>query len=359
MELILIAVLVLPISLTIWNIYSFFRQFITKITKPSDKITEIIAIFFGVIFTLAYANARNIVFVNWNEQLYNSEVHSMIEPKSFITFCTIAVLALLGYLTARFIPLRKLPPLVSVICISAMYLGVAECILWSIQTAPDYILMLFPLNCILIFAKTIHALIWQKCQEITNQSESSRFELLSKLLNNAVHWPWIALLLTIPLMGILIAILILFGQKPDSIIKAWTETADWNLSQKIPPQNVLYDEHYLCTVAAGGHHKIVKPLRTGKRHGHQVLVNRQLCIANAFEQILEERIPKIHQLIRGIYDKIGYPIAKHIHSPYAADVIYIVMKPLEWIFLIVLYLFDIKPENRIAVQYPHSEIPKI
>jgi len=29
-----------------------------------------------------------------------------------------------------------------------------------------------------------------------------------------------------------------------------------------------------------------------------------------------------------------------------------------WFFLMVLYLFDPKPENRIAVQYPHAPIPK-
>ena len=33
------------------------------------------------------------------------------------------------------------------------------------------------------------------------------------------------------------------------------------------------------------------------------------------------------------------------------DVIYYLMKPLEWIFLLVLYLVDRKPENRIALQY--------
>ncbi|WP_343073709.1 DUF6688 family protein [Clostridium sp. YIM B02555] len=27
------------------------------------------------------------------------------------------------------------------------------------------------------------------------------------------------------------------------------------------------------------------------------------------------------------------------------------MKPLEWLFLIVLYFCDVNPENRIAVQY--------
>ena len=104
---------------------------------------------------------------------------------------------------------------------------------------------------------------------------------------------------------------------------------------------------------------MVKPLRTGKRHGHEVLVNRQLCIANAFEQLLEERTPHFHRAVRGLYDKTGYPIAKHIRSPYLADAIYFLMKPLEWLFLLVLYLCDTKPENRIAVQYPHKPLPKM
>ena len=39
-----------------------------------------------------------------------------------------------------------------------------------------------------------------------------------------------------------------------------------------------------------------------------------------------------------------------------ADITYLIMKPLEWIFLIVLYLFDEKPENRIATQYIGKKI---
>ena len=34
-----------------------------------------------------------------------------------------------------------------------------------------------------------------------------------------------------------------------------------------------------------------------------------------------------------------------------ADAVYILMKPLEWFFVFVLYLFDQKPENRINSQY--------
>ncbi|MFQ6805412.1 MAG: DUF6688 family protein [Lachnospiraceae bacterium] len=168
---------------------------------------------------------------------------------------------------------------------------------------------------------------------------------------NSSRWPAAAFLLMWPLLGVLICILILFGQRPDNAIRAWTETSDWRLSLREAPQNIYYDEHYLCTVAAGGHRRLVKPLRRGVRHGHTVIVNRQLCIANAFEQVLEERAPRLHGRIRGFYDRYGFPIARCIRSPYAADAIYLLMKPLEWLFLAALYLVDVKPENRIAVQY--------
>ncbi|WP_348002282.1 DUF6688 family protein [Streptococcus suis] len=104
-------------------------------------------------------------------------------------------------------------------------------------------------------------------------------------------------------------------------------------------------------MGAAGHRKLVKPIRMGERHGHRVVVNRQLQIANAFEQILEERYPRLHGRIRSIYDRYGYPISKHIRNAWQADLIYLIMKPAEWFFLFVIYLHDCQPENRIAVQY--------
>lgn len=89
----------------------------------------------------------------------------------------------------------------------------------------------------------------------------------------------------------------------------------------------------------------------GERHGHRVVVNRQLCVANAFEQILEEKMPGVHRRVRYIYDTYGFPVAKMIRSPLAADVVYLLMKPMEWCFLAVIYACDTKPENRIALQY--------
>lgn len=80
----------------------------------------------------------------------------------------------------------------------------------------------------------------------------------------------------------------LFGQAPDSVVKAWTETGEWALPAKEAPQNIYYDEHYLCTVAAGGHRRVVKPN--------------------------------------------GFPVARRIRSKWAADFVHFLMKPLGWIF---------------------------
>nr|WP_110928210.1 DUF6688 family protein [Bacillus massiliglaciei] len=59
---------------------------------------------------------------------------------------------------------------------------------------------------------------------------------------------------------------------------------------------------------------------------------------------------------RQSYDRYGYPISRHIRTEWSADAVYLLMKPLEWFFLIVLYTIDKKPENRIHIQY--SELRK-
>ena len=92
-------------------------------------------------------------------------------------------------------------------------------------------------------------------------------------------------------------------------------------------------------------------------HVHEVVVNRQLCIANAFEEVIQEKTPRFHRAIRSFYDKYGFPVAKLIKHKWSADIVYILMKPLEWIFLIVLYFVDVHPENRITVQYM-GKVPK-
>ncbi|MGL4761598.1 MAG: DUF6688 domain-containing protein [Sarcina sp.] len=165
--------------------------------------------------------------------------------------------------------------------------------------------------------------------------------------------PLFIFILVFPIMLIIQFVLVLFGQTPDSFIRMFLDTSNYTYSMVPAPEPILivHDSHYLCTVSARGHKKLVKPLRSGIRRNKRILVNRQLLVANAFENILEEYTPKTHKLIRYIYDKYGYPLSKNINTKFSADITYIIMKPLEWIFLVVLYSVDKNPENRINIQY--------
>ena len=155
----------------------------------------------------------------------------------------------------------------------------------------------------------------------------------------------------IPLLLVITIILILFGQDSNSLIKVFTETTTWRFSQQMHPPILDHKGHYLCTVAASGNPAIVKPLRLGKRNGNTIIVNRQLLIANAFEEMIQDFSPKLHRFIRRNYDHYGYNLSLKINTNLRSNFTYLIMKPLEWMFLFCLYLFCEKPEERIGRQY--------
>ena len=347
-----------PLILTCMNLLFIFVRQKNPLVIRKSRHFEYITLILGCIYSIMILPFANIVFEDWQKTLANRQLHTPIWTQGAVTILACAAVGIAGYLFLSAISLRKAPPLLPVLAIGAMYIGMFQCILWIIQVFRrdliSFYLCLFPFNLILIGIHTIRRKVDEWKNDESKEIKKFRnpyLERINRKLTDSSKWPGWAFLLMWPFWGILICILILFGQSPDNMIRAWTETSDWNLSTQISPQNIYYDEHYLCTVAAGGHPKIVKPVRKGMRHGHEVIVNRQLCIANAFEQVMEERAPVFHRHIRKFYDKYGFPIAKAICSPYIADVIYILMKPLEMVFLLVLYTVDVKPENRIAVQY--------
>lgn len=357
--------LIFPLVLTASEIFLLLKGGKNHALYQKGRIFDLVGIVLGTFYSLLYLSLFSEVAFDkdWPEQLFNRQLHTPIYTESQLTVAAVALLGIIGYLIVNFVALNKMPPLLLVLGMAAMYLGTTESVVWGIQIFPDEIfdvyLLLLPLNCLLLTARTVRHKMWQWNQMMeTDDSRLQQYRerngilhACNRFLSKSERWPLAAFLLMWPLLGILIGILVLFGQKPDAVIRAFTETSDWNLSRRAAPQNIYYDEHYLCTVAAGGHENIVKPKRLGVRHGHQVIVNRQLCIANAFEQVLEERTPRFHRVVRYVYDTYGFPVARLIHSKYTADSIYFLMKPLEWMFLIILYLTDVNPENRIAIQY--------
>ena len=356
-------ILVYPIVLTGYHIILLYLEANKKLLKPFIRFDQV-AIWYGLILEFLYlTEGKYVTGSDWSVQLKNLEMHTPIFSEAAPTIIFIFTIGIAGYFYLRVRPLKKIPPLMAIISMSAMYLWVIEVIVFTVQVFKgdlsgdnllDLYLLVYPVCIICIVARTVISKVheWQEYEMERAKIQSNYFlNFADKILSNSKLWPIYAIIFMFPLLGIIIGILLLFGQAPDSVIKAWTETADWTLSLKEAPQNIEYDEHYLCTVAAGGHRKLVKPVRKGIRHGHEVIVNRQLCIANAFEQILEEKTPRFHKLVRGIYDRYGFPVARLIKSKWIADIIYIMMKPLEWIFLAVIYMSDVHPENRIATQY--------
>lgn len=347
-------VFIFPVVITCVNLLSLKRGLVTV---ACQRLTWILTVVAGAFDSMLYAAAFDMTWSSWQVQLYNSQVHEPIWEEALPTVITLVAIGVLGFVVLASFKLGRLSPIVIVTCIAAMYVASATLLAYSVQVMGRAPLLALPaLNCVVMVAALIREKVddWNIDPEhhIGRYDGRGLMDRLNRRLANSASWPLWALVVSLPLLGVVLAVLTLFGQRPDYAVRAWTETADWTLSTKVAPVNLTYDEHYLCTVAASGDARLVKPLRYGERHGHRIVVNRQLLVANAFENVLEEKTPRLHRVVRHLYDTYGFPVADLIrHSHIACDVTYVVMKPLEWLFLFVLYLVDANPENRIAVQY--------
>lgn len=354
-NLLIFFLLTLTAILTLENVVLLFIKPDGGKRDRAVKKLEPIGLLFGSCFHAIF-QFDTIVFQDWNEVVHEGERHSPLALDRLPVFLIVCFLGLIGYALLRYSNPTRLPPLVTVLSLSAVDLGTIFFALLLLQCAPIVnhpLLWIFPTNILLIVIRLTTDTVLRLA---TVPDSLNRYPLLAFFFRHQKLLPLWSFLVAFPLLGLLIVVLMLLGQKPDSVIRLWTETADWTFSRMTPPPSIPMDGHYLCTVAARGHRRVVKPLRIGTRHGHSVIVNRQLCVANAFEDLLHERWPRFHRAVRRFYDRYGYPISRHIRTKSSADLVYLIMKPLEWCFLAVLYLFDVKPENRIAVQYPHAPL---
>ena len=368
-----LAVFAYPFILTIYELISMVSRVFDHVGKCIIAVYDYFALLIGIILEYMLLELGYNVLFNkqWFEELHNSELHMPINTDYALTFAVIFHLFFAGMFILSATDTNERPPLVTLFCFAGMYIGVIEAVLFTIQImGMNYTMeggkefycydagllftLFIPVNMIIMTIRVMLVEIQAYKIDENRMSKVDSVPFLKKcndIIRDSKNWTLLALIFMIPLLCVIIVILALFGQAPDAAIKSFTETANYTFSTKIPPQNIFYDEHYLCTVAAGGHEKIVKPLRMGKRHGHDVIVNRQLLIANAFEQIIEEKTPKFHRAVRHFYDTYGFPVAKLIKSKLVADIIWFIMKPLEWVFLAVIYFVDAHPEDRIASQY--------
>lgn len=254
---------------------------------------------------------------------------------------------------------KTAPPLIELLLNCILLSGLVLAVFTGIQSN-DGMLWLAGIPGIVLMFLTQLVMNHRKILAEISVPDSYKGTMLNRVVHRLLSAPVfikypLLLVLTLPLLLLFSLLLYVFGQQPDSLIRAFTDTYKHGLSQlDYQCENVNCGGHYLCSVAANGHKTVVKPVRIGKRHGHFITCNRQLLVSNAFEELIQEKWPGLHRLIRKQYDKVGDMIHDN-YSVYAnkwvADLVYVLMKPAEWLFVLVLYMADRKPEQRIARQY--------
>ncbi|MFC4162897.1 DUF6688 family protein [Epilithonimonas zeae] len=350
-----------------WILFLVFNFFAVKAMVNKKKIWGEIVLFFIYILSL--------LFFAFGLMFHTQDYHTAIDPvdECYSPIGGKHIISLLLYFFlyhisayVLWIKSRKSPPLFLVFCLIFIYIGIiinfALLLQFSIHNTEslsiykgnDGSFFFVPAT---LISNIIGILLLNKIiSEEKNQAENRSFK--SVFLNRCnlflsqkyeVHiW---AIFFLLPVFFLITLILILFGQDYNSMVKVFTDTTTWAFSQKTHPPILDHKGHYLCTVSAKGNPKLVKPTHIGKRHGQPIIVNRQLQIANAFEELIADWSPKIHQFVRSNYDKYGYNLSIKINNQKASDVTYVLMKPLEWFFLFCLYLFCEKPEAKIKKQY--------
>jgi hypothetical protein len=101
----------------------------------------------------------------------------------------------------------------------------------------------------------------------------------------------------------------------------------------LPP---LPPDCYIATAAAQGHPRVVRsrPLRLA--NGASMRVNAQLQRLKCFELSLLVAAPRLHSALRAVYDFLGPKLARRMRNPFAADLAYLALAPIEWTSTAVL-----------------------
>lgn len=353
-------VVIAVVSASIWALISYVKPSFTTV----EKILLIATILSFCLFIYGLYN-HTTPYYNFIDP-FVEPCYSPISYSNSFLLITLHVLALLS-MAILYLKEYNLPPILIVVFIIFLVAGIgvnaqflfqisshdtSRIYLWADGDYASIYLAIYP---ILLIVNSIYIIVLfiQKKANLNRDVKYTHkwLNTINTYLVKVNNLPVFAILLSIPILLFFVIILVLFGQDIEAL-KVYTETATWRLSEHIHPPTVDDKHgHYLCTVAALGSPNLVKPLAIGRRNNQPIIVNRQLQIANTFEYMIENISPSLHRIIRENYDRYGLNLSKRIHSERLSNLTYILMKPLEWFFLISLYIFYVNPEKIIKCQY--------
>lgn len=331
--------------------------------------------FHGLVLGLlpAWGLAINYTMLEATCRLSNCEVgpamFRVLGARGAVGLVTLHALTALAFVVSRRRP-AKLPAPAELLVHSLLIVGIGlqltlavQCadLLWGLAIFPFTLPLLGPFLTVGVFAHELVARLRRRGTDALVRVDPSP-DAVYRASTAAVlptadapaHRPTLlASLAAAPVLaGAYAVVMAALHHRPTAALDVFTETCGHALS-RLPIQHVVVQDcHYLCTVAARGTPSLVRPERLGERNGHPILVNRQLAVANAFEDLLHARWPRFGRLARATYDRLGWPVSRYITRAWMADLVYLAMKPFEWGFYATLLLLDRDdPERRIDRMY--------
>jgi hypothetical protein len=102
---------------------------------------------------------------------------------------------------------------------------------------------------------------------------------------------------------------------------------------------------FIVTSALGGHEGLVGPFSLISRDGVVRIANQQLLTFWEFEAIWRDRSPNTHRTFRRIYNRVGPFVTHRIKTAFAADVVYLLIKPFEAFATLIVAASRKSPRN--------------
>jgi len=108
----------------------------------------------------------------------------------------------------------------------------------------------------------------------------------------------------------------------------------YELYAALPPQPP--PDCYIATAAARGHPQFVHSKTVQRADGKPMQVNGQLQVLKCAELALLAINPRLHAVLRRIYDVVGVSLARKIQNLFMADIAYLLLSPFEWLARLIL-----------------------
>ena len=118
----------------------------------------------------------------------------------------------------------------------------------------------------------------------------------------------------------------------------WVCSYVWSSSIYDSLPDTLGPGCFVVTAASRGHACFTGPHTEINRHGRRLRANQQLLTFWELESRWRMCAPRIHAAFRRIYNRVGPVIAARIKSPWAADLVFLGLKPLEIVARCLLWV---------------------